>query len=367
MRLTHLFETPEEVEAIRKQLLTQIKTETELDLLKKILQVLKANNVDQKIANALNSDQDAAPYVQALVALIMDTEGTQAEKEHFANNFKNGFINISTIMTPNKKIALSDIHQNELPIDPENENRKVTFVHAIFRLLCRDYTPPGVGPGEVALAVMSPDIARIGGSTGAIGDIDVKHNGEIYHVEVKGKSKGTAGRLSDAKIHILDNNLTASTLKKYGQDGQRVSLAPGTRGGGSAIPLVGSDASVVAKVAQDGGDVNAFANEMSRAIFSAKPDVQSTAAKLIAGNSPELMNLYTKALYDRYYDVKSKAGGELAGFIFVNLQTNTLFFNPRDWDALLKQGTPAMGVIYLTNASGGVNNDAREYGTAISI
>ena len=138
MRLTRLFEAPtdqEDINAVRKQLLTQIKSETELTLLKKILKVLKANNVDEKIANVLKTDPDASVYVQEMVALIMDTEGTQAEKEHFANNFTKGFINISAIMTPNKKLALSDIHQNEMPTDPENENRTDTFVHTIFKLM----------------------------------------------------------------------------------------------------------------------------------------------------------------------------------------------------------------------------------------
>jgi len=372
MRLTKLFEAPadqEDINAIRKQLLTQIKSETELNLLKKILKVLKANNVDEKIANALKTDPDASVYVQEMVALIMDTEGTQAEKEHFANNFSKGFINISAILTPNKKIALSDIHQNEMPTDPENENRTDTFVHTIFKIMAGSpkYSPQGVGPREVALAALSPDIGRIGGSTGAIGDIDVRHNGKMYHVEVKGTSKGTPGRLSDAKIHVMNATKVASTLQKYGQTGQRVALAPGSGKSSKSIFLVGSDASVVAKVAQDGGNVNAFAKEMAQAIFSAADsNVQTNAEKLIASNSPELMNFYTKALYDRYYQVKSKSEGEeLAGFIFINIPGKTSFFNPNDWDQLVSQGAPRSSIIYLTDPTGNTNGDPREYGPAL--
>jgi hypothetical protein len=374
MRLTKLFEAPadqEDINAIRKQLVNQIKSETELNLLKKILKVLKANNVDEKIANALKTDPDASVYVQEMVALIMDTEGTQAEKEHFANNFSKGFINISAILTPNKKIALSDIHQNEMPTDPENENRTDTFVHTIFKIMAgaKAYSPQGIGPGEVALAALSPDIGRIGGSTGAIGDIDVRHNGKIYHVEVKGTSAGTPGRLSDAKIHVMDPDLTANTLKKYGQDGQRVALAPGTGKSSKSIFLVGSDASVVAKVAQNGDDVNVFAREMAQALFSAADsNVQTDAAKLIASNSPELMNFYTKALYDRYYQVKSKSEGEeLAGFIFINIPGKTSFFNPNDWDQLISQGAPRSSIIYLTDPQGKRNGDPREYGPAMKF
>ncbi len=42
--------------------------------------------VDDKIAKALKTDADAEPLVQRLVADIMNTEGTIAEKQHFAEN-----------------------------------------------------------------------------------------------------------------------------------------------------------------------------------------------------------------------------------------------------------------------------------------
>ena len=55
---------------------------------------MKSAGIDDKLAKALKTDQDAAPLVQKLVADIMNTEGTTAEKLHFANNYTKGFIDL---------------------------------------------------------------------------------------------------------------------------------------------------------------------------------------------------------------------------------------------------------------------------------
>ena len=361
-----LREAPDEIENIKALLLNKIKDEKELAVLQKLLKVVKSAGVDDKLVKALKTDQDAEPILQRLVAEIMDTEGTQAEKEHFADNFTKGFINVDAILTPNQKMSTKQILQNEMEPDPNNKDQKQTsFVFAVFDFLCKKYTPQGVGPGEVALAVMSPQIRRIGGGTGAIGDIEIDSGGKKHYVEVKGKNvKGTAGRLSDAKVHVVDPNGIIKVLKSVNQTGQRISLAPSARAR-LAVPLVGSEGSVVAKLSQAGGDINKFSSEMAQAIFSKEPQAQSKAQKLIAANDANLMNFYTRVLYDRYYKIKGKEENQLAGFIFINMKNNSYFFST-NYDALSQQN-PNLAPIYLTNASGEANMDAREFGTAISL
>ena len=70
-------------------------------------------------------------------------------------------------------------------------------------------------------------------------------------------------------------------------------------------------------------------------------------------------------MYDRYYKIKSKEENKLAGFIFINMKNNSFFFST-NYDALSQQN-PSLAPIYLTNASGEANMDAREFGTAISL
>jgi len=361
-----LREASDEIETIKALLLNKIKDEKELAILQKLLKVVKSAGVDDKLVKALKTDQDAEPILQRLVAQIMDTEGTQAEKEHFANNFTKGFININAVLTPNQKMSTKQILQNEMPPDPTNKDQKQTsFVFAVFDFLCKKYTPQGVGPGEVALAVMSPQIRRIGGGTGAVGDIEIDNGGKKHYVEVKGKNvKGTAGRLSDAKVHVVDPNGIIKVLKSVNQTGQRISLAPSARAR-LAVPLVGSEGSVVAKLSQAGGDINKFAGQMAQAIFAKEPEAQAKAQKLIAANDANLMTFYTRVLYDRYYKIKSKEENKLAGFIFINMKNNSFFFST-NYDALSQQN-PSLAPIYLTNASGEANMDAREFGTAISL
>jgi len=71
-------------------------------------------------------------------------------------------------------------------------------------------------------------------------------------------------------------------------------------------------------------------------------------------------------LYDRYYKIKGKEGGnKLSGFGFLNMKNNSYFFST-NFDALT-QAKPNLAPVYLTNASGEANMDPREFGTAITL
>jgi len=367
-----LREAPDELQQVKKLLLKQIGSEQELAVLKKMLSVMRDAGVDDKIAKALKTDADAEPLVQRLVADIMNTEGTVAEKQHFAENYTKGFINLNAILTANQKISINQILQNEMAPDPKNKDQKQTsFVYAVFDFLATKYVPPGVGPGEVALAVLSPSITRVGGGSSAIGDIKVSLGEKDYYVEMKGKNynaqtkkTGTAGRLVDAKINIADPTGISNALQKVGQKGQRISLTPSARAR-AAIPLVGAENSVVSKLIKAGKDVNAFASEVAGALFSKVPGGRAKATRMIAANSEDILNFYTRTLYDRYYKIKSKAEkGKLAGFFFLNMQNKSFFFST-NFDATLDAGSTYDTPVYITDAKGDANNDARELAPAI--
>tara|TARA_R110000851_G_scaffold307070_1_gene465526 strand:- start:40 stop:2061 length:2022 start_codon:yes stop_codon:yes gene_type:complete len=367
-----LREAPDELQQVKKLLLKQIGSEQELAVLKKMLSVMRDAGVDDKIAKALKTDADAEPLVQRLVADIMNTEGTVAEKQHFAENYTKGFINLNAILTANQKISINQILQNEMAPDPKNKDQKQTsFVYAVFDFLATKYVPPGVGPGEVALAVLSPSITRVGGGSSAIGDIKVSLGEKDYYVEMKGKNynaqtkkTGTAGRLVDAKINIADPTGISNALQKVGQKGQRISLTPSARAR-AAIPLVGAENSVVSKLVKAGKDVNAFASEVAGALFSKVPGGRAKATRMIAANSEDILNFYTRTLYDRYYKIKSKAEkGKLAGFFFLNMQNKSFFFST-NFDATLDAGSTYDTPVYITDAKGDANNDARELAPAI--
>ena len=367
-----LREAPDELQQVKKLLLKQISSEQELAVLKKMLSVMRDAGVDDKIAKALKTDADAEPLVQRLVADIMNTEGTVAEKQHFAENYTKGFINLNAILTANQKISINQILQNEMAPDPKNKDQKQTsFVYAVFDFLATKYVPPGVGPGEVALAVLSPSITRVGGGSSAIGDIKVSLGEKDYYVEMKGKNynaqtkkTGTAGRLVDAKINIADPTGISNALQKVGQKGQRISLTPSARAR-AAIPLVGAENSVVSKLVKAGKDVNAFASEVAGALFSKVPGGRAKATRMIAANSEDILNFYTRTLYDRYYKIKSKAEkGKLAGFFFLNMQNKSFFFST-NFDATLDAGSTYDTPVYITDAKGDANNDARELAPAI--
>ena len=63
--------------------------------------------------------------------------------------------------------------------------------------------------------------------------------------------------------------------------------------------------------------------------------------------------------------MKGKSEGQLAGFIFINMKSNSIFFST-NFDELSNL-KPNLAPVYLTNASGEANMDPRELGTAITV
>jgi len=348
-----------DVEEIKQMIVQRVQTLQDSEIIKKLYNVVMNSGTDVKIQQALQTDDDSKKYAKRLVADVMETEGTIEEKKHFAENFSKGFINVDKLLDNGNPHSFDDLLINTIP--SQLKDNKQPFVYRVFQMLVQTYSEQGVGPGEIALAILSPLIKRVGGGNEAVGDLEIQSGSKVLSVEVKGKSKGTSGRLDDAKVKIMDAGGVARVLQQYGQKGQRVSLTSSTRAR-SAIGLVGGENSIVKNM--DPQSLPNFANDIAKEIFHYSPEDQSTAATYIQNNDEGLKQFYTKVLFNRYFSQKSKEGNPLAGFLLVNAVAGRTMFS-KTWEDLGDR--QVVDGIYLTDPSGNTNMDSREYSPPITI
>ena len=184
-----------------KDLIVQrLQSEEDRNMLDRIYQALEQSTLDERIKATLGQDEDAASRLQIFAGLVMNTEGTYAEKQQFIDNYTEGYIDTQKLTTPNQ------IHQYaEWLIGPP-------FVERVFDSLY-SYTPQGIGPGEYALAVLSPQIQASGRSAEMAGDLVI--DGVMCEVKAKQQS---GGRWSDNRKAKMNIRATEQAFNKLGID-----------------------------------------------------------------------------------------------------------------------------------------------------
>jgi hypothetical protein len=183
---------------LRDLIVQRLQSEDDRNMLDKIYQALEASTLDERIKQTLGQDEDAASRLQIFAGLVMNTEGTYAEKQNFIDNYENGFIDTQKLTTPNQ------IHQyGEWLTGPP-------FVERVFDSLY-SYTPQGIGPGEYALAVLSPNIQASGRSAEMAGDLVI--DGVMCEVKAKQQS---GGRWSDNRKAKMNIRATEQEFNKLG-------------------------------------------------------------------------------------------------------------------------------------------------------
>jgi hypothetical protein len=339
--LRELKEDP--LQQIKRLIIDKINLETNENILRKLLKYVEGAGVDDKLSAGIRGDQDAKGLPN-LVADIMNVPGTQAEKQSFADNMQKGFIDIAKTFSPGLRNSISDIFMNTVPVDPKNkEKMSKTFVHRVFeRLMAKDYRPGDSGPGEVALAVLSPVITRTGGTAGTVSDLVVNTKPPLY-VEAKGQFTGTPGRLKDEKVSTHSVTEAKRVLEKYGFGGQLVAVAPER---GKSLGLAGPNG-ILEKLAKEGKH-KPFIKEMAKAFFFKRgQEYLKGFEKVLASNNPkEIIDYYTRALYDMYLKAKVSGEKKLNGMIFVNKSKQTVFYS-QNFDQVQQNGYK-LSQLYLT-------------------
>lgn len=170
---------------LKKEIIGVVNDTDDLSVLQRVLNVLKAGNIDERIKSVIGKDGDAQHFLKQIVKAILDIDAPIEEKNEFLKRYEKGTVIDSSRLLDTKLHSFTDL------VGPG-------FTLTLFKQLAVDLTSQGVGPGEVALAVLSPDVQWSGRIAGG-GDIIVKKK----PVEVKTRvSKG--GRWINARKAKLD-------------------------------------------------------------------------------------------------------------------------------------------------------------------
>jgi hypothetical protein len=189
-----LAERPNPLEVLKSKVKRQIDTTDNETLLNRIYTSLNSGTLNKRLAMGLEnlSDPEIQSFVDDIGNAIVQAPGTYEEKLEFVKGLHEGFIDIdkmingkrhhfADLLTPTKKVSLK-------------------FLFNMFNALKDLGGRVKKGPGEFAIAIMSPQVSVFGG-----GDLKI---GKTI-VEVKAE-KGTIGGTSyfqHSKVPII--------LKKY--------------------------------------------------------------------------------------------------------------------------------------------------------
>lgn len=170
-----LIEAKEEgdVSSLKKAIASLLKDTEEGSVLNQVLKVLQAGNIDERIAKIVGTDADAKQFITQITDAIIKSDASIEQKNAFLEQFPKGIINAKTLVD-------GDSHSFE-------ELVGAGFPTELLKDLSVRLTSQGVGPGEVALAVMSPNIKWSGREVGG-GDILV--NGKPVEVKTRVSSGG---------------------------------------------------------------------------------------------------------------------------------------------------------------------------------
>lgn len=145
--------------SLKKDIVDLIKVTDSEPILQRILKILKAGDIEDRVKAVLSKDADAAKFVDTIAEMIERMDAPIEEKDAFLKQYPKGIVDIQKLLS-GKNVSYSDfLGSNE-------------FTVKLFSLMVTSLSSHGVGPGEVAFAVLSPKI-RWSGQTGGGGDLDM--------------------------------------------------------------------------------------------------------------------------------------------------------------------------------------------------
>lgn len=169
---------------LKKEIINVVKKTDDVQLLQKIFNTLTVGDLPVRLREILRKDADASKFAESIARVIMHMDNPNSEKMEFLENYSTGFIN------------------TDLLLDGQQHNYRefinTTLAMDLFKILSTQLVSQGVGPCEVAFAVLSPKI-RWSGRAGGGGDIQVNK----VAVEVKARV-ASGGRWINTRKATMD-------------------------------------------------------------------------------------------------------------------------------------------------------------------
>lgn len=283
MRARHFLpERSNPLDVLKAKVKRQVDSTDNETLLNRIYTSLNSGTLTTRLAKGLEnlSDPEINSFVDDIGNAIVQAPGTYEEKLEFVKGLHEGFIDIdkmingerhhfADLLIPNKKVSLK-------------------FLFNMFNSLKDLGGRVKKGPGEFAIAIMSPVVSVFGGG-------DLKIGNTIVEVKAEKGTIGATGYFQHSKVPII--------LKKY---------IPGI----DTTKNIGADAlAATIKAANlEPAVLKDFANELVDYIFKAQEAWTNTAPLKQAIQNPESPTLsddirrgYLTAAYSAY---RGREGGK---------------------------------------------------------
>lgn len=210
----HLLEAPTSLAPLKKAVIKQVEQSKDVDLLDQIYQYLTHHDVKDKISTAFIGSAEngnlpnVSNIINDMINYIKNLEGTSKEKMDFVELLQAGkVVNTKELLAPASSFE-------KIIANP--------FARRFFRVIANyGQGQNAKGPGEFALAILSPEIALAEKGDLLIGN---------QHVEVKAAvgAQGNGGRLGEPGIMPTPESVIAkckeSLQRNLGIDAEQVEV-----------------------------------------------------------------------------------------------------------------------------------------------
>ncbi len=288
VKLFEADENPDSIAVLRKEIISQVKQTQDQELLDKIYTVLNKSGLTDRIAGTLERETDTEGYVADITRIIIDTEGTYQEKHAFIEGFPTGYVNID-LMLSGQRVKFDELLA---------KNR---FVRKVFDALKRVTFGTAKGPGEFALAVMSPHI-RITGK----GDLNIGK--QVIEVKASAGKEASSGGGRLGTPGLLRSDDVEKIIVKHLKINPEQAYPEGNLGLGGLTKLA---------TTVDFSTRRALGKELFSYIFAGRASIGPLLSELVAGN--DLRDEYIAANYEAY-----RSESEFDGIMIMNFALGEL-------------------------------------------
>lgn len=266
---------------LKTQIISQVKKTDDAELLQRIYTVLNKTGLVDRIGVILDRDTDTKGYVKQLTDMIIDVPGTYEEKSAFIKGYPNGYVDIDRMLSGDY-VKFDDLLKG-------GAGTPIEFVRRVFDSLKQVTFGGAKGPGEFALAVLSPHIKITGR-----GDLNIGKK----TIEVKASATGQGGGRVGTPGLLRSDNI-AEIISKY------VPNVPQGLNLKQLSPLMDS-------AGLDKAKKKKLATELFTYIFKGETDVKPLVDAVVSGQDP--MPAFIKANYELYQKESGFDGMMLMNF-----------------------------------------------------
>jgi hypothetical protein len=224
----------DDLSTLKHKVIKSIETTDDAILLDRIYSSLNKTNISQRIGAALNqNDRDIKKYIDEIVEVIVNTPGRYEDKLLFAEGLDKGYVNIKEMLS-GKRVHFEDL------LATNKTGVPISFIVSVFNGLKLVGENEQKGPGEFALAALSPDISIFGAGDLKIGNQNIEVKAAAGEKSTKGGRLGSTGFLQHQRVPAIINSYMPEgfkvdpnenlNLKEFEQLLKKANLDPDTLG-----------------------------------------------------------------------------------------------------------------------------------------